>query len=71
MKEARVWKQFVAVSLVILVAIIIISVLVVTAGTAGPVIVAALGGPRLAWNNHWCGCWRSDLRFAGNGRIVE
>ncbi len=47
-KEAPAWKRVLAVVLVIIVIIIVIAVTVITAGAAGPLIVAALGGPLLA-----------------------
>ncbi len=47
-KERPAWKTALAVVLVIIVIIIVIAVTVVTAGAAGPVIVAALGGPIMA-----------------------
>ncbi|MCG8423493.1 MAG: DUF4157 domain-containing protein, partial [Proteobacteria bacterium] len=47
-KEPPAWKRVVAALLVIIVIIIVIAVTVITAGAAGPVIVAALGGPLLA-----------------------
>ncbi len=47
-EEAPAWKKVLAVVLVIIVIIIVIAVTVVTAGAAGPLIVAALGGPLLA-----------------------